>query len=483
MTDPLHIGMPDLSVDLLPQMANRHGLIAGATGTGKTVTLQVMAEYFSRIGVPVFASDVKGDLSGIAAQGAVSSKLQERLQTMRIEHHQFEAQPVIFWDLKGVHGHPVRTTISEMGPVLLTRLLGLSDVQEGVLHIAFKVADEQGLLLLDLQDLRSMLAFLSDHASAFSSMYGSISSRSVGAIQRSLLTLESQGGDVFFGEPAISLHDFMRVDYRGHGFISILDAREIIHTPRLYSTFLLWFLSELFEQLPEVGDVEKPVLAFFFDEAHLLFQDTSSALQEKILQVVRLIRSKGVGVYFVTQNPLDIPDPVLAQLGNRVQHALRVFTPREQKVVKAVAETFRQNPAISTEEAITNLGTGEALVSFLNEKGKPSPVEQTLIIPPRSRMGVLEDVVRQEMISRSPVRGVYDTAVDRESAHELLSQRAEEALRLETLEKQQKEQAKEHKRSSRKDTPLEAMVKSASRAIGSQIGRQIIRGILGSFKS
>ncbi len=405
-------------------LANRHGLVAGATGTGKTVTLQVLAEGFSRAGVPVFAADIKGDLAGIAAVGEAKDAFVKRAKQIDIDYEPDEF-PVIFWDLFGQQGHPVRATISEMGPLLLSRLLDLNDVQEGVLNIAFRVADERGLMLLDLKDLRAMIAFIADNAKEFSSAYGNISSSSVGAIQRQLLVLENQKAENFFGEPALALKDFMRIDRDGRGFINVLAADKLMENPRLYATFLLWLLSELFEDLPEVGDPEKPNLVFFFDEAHLLFDDAPKALLEKIERVVRLVRSKGVGVYFVTQNPLDVPNDVLGQLGNRVQHALRAFTPRDQRAVKAAADTFRPNPKLETAKVIMELGKGEALCSFLDAKGAPSIVERALIRPPTARLGTITPGERAAVIAKSPLKGKYDTAINSESAFEQLQQRVQ----------------------------------------------------------
>ncbi|MFG1263086.1 MULTISPECIES: helicase HerA-like C-terminal domain-containing protein [Xanthobacter] len=407
------------------RLANRHGLVTGATGTGKTVTLQVLAEGFSRAGVPVFAADIKGDLSGVAAQGEAKDFLLKRAEEVGITYTP-DSFPVIFWDMFGEQGHPVRATISEMGPLLLARLMGLNDTQEGVLNIVFRIADEQGLLLLDLKDLRAMLAHVSANAATLTTTYGNVSAQSVGAIQRQLLVLENQGADKFFGEPALDIADIMRVDRSGYGTINILAADKLMGSPRLYACFLLWLLSELFERLPEVGDPDKPKLVFFFDEAHLLFNEAPKALLEKVEQVVRLIRSKGVGVYFVTQNPLDVPETVLAQLGNRVQHALRAFTPRDQKAVKAAAETFRPNPDLDTAKAIMELGKGEALVSMLEGNGIPSMVERTLICPPSGRIGPLTPAERAAILAKSPVGHLYDTPVDRESAFEMLQARAEE---------------------------------------------------------
>lgn len=408
------------------RLANRHGLVTGATGTGKTVTLQVMAEGFSRAGVPVFAADIKGDLSGIGAKGESRDFLVKRAEEIGISYTPDEF-PVAFWDLFGQQGHPIRTTVSEMGPLLLARLMGLNDTQEGVLNIAFRVADEQGLLLLDLKDLRAMMGWVGENASTLTTEYGNVSTATVGAIQRQLLVLENQGGDAFFGEPALDIADLMRVDRAGYGIINILAADKLMGAPRLYATFLLWLLSELFEELPELGDPEKPRLVFFFDEAHLLFDDAPKVLVDKVEQVVRLIRSKGVGVYFVTQNPLDVPEKVLGQLGNRVQHALRAFTPRDQKAVKAAAETFRPNPALDTAGVITELGKGEALVSVLEGNGTPSIVERTLIAPPSARVGPISPEERKAIITASALGRTYDEPVDRDSAFEILRGRAERA--------------------------------------------------------
>jgi len=471
------------------RMANRHGLIAGATGTGKTVTLQVLAEGFSRIGVPVFMADVKGDLSGLAQPGKHSDKLEARLHKIGIDNFAAQPNPTLFWDIFAKAGHPVRTTISDLGPLMLSSLLGLNDTQTGVLYSTFDFADDNGLLLLDLKDLRSMLAWMGDNAGELKNEYGNISSASIGAIQRRLLVLEEQGAEYLFGEPALRLDDLMITDFSGRGVISILDVTELMSkSPQLYATFLLWLLAELFENLPEVGDTDKPKLVLFFDEAHLMFDDTPKALLDKIEQVVRLIRSKGVGVYFISQSPLDIPDEVLGQLGMRVQHALRAYTPRDIKAVKAAAQTFRSNPDIDTVSAITELGTGEALVSVLNPDGSPTPVERVLVRPPESRIGPLTDTERTAAIERSPIKGRYDQAIDRESAHEILKQRAEQAERVDAARKaeaeaeQQAEKTRQPtRRSSTRQSASEAMLKSAARSIGSSIGRQIVRGILGSL--
>ncbi|GAO02598.1 helicase HerA-like domain-containing protein [Anaeromyxobacter sp. PSR-1] len=470
-------GFADLA--LLPRLANRHGLVAGATGTGKTVTLRVLAEGFSRLGVPVFLADVKGDLSGLARPGGEAPKLVERAQQLGLALAP-EACPVAFLDVYGEAGHPLRTTISEMGPLLLARVLGLNDVQAGVLNVAFRVADEGGLLLLDLKDLRAMLEHVSENAAALRARYGNVSPTSVGAIQRALLALESQGGDRLFGEPALALEDLLRTDLSGRGQVTVLHAEKLIRAPTLYATLLLWLLSELFEQLPEVGDPEKPRLVFFFDEAHLLFDDAPDELRQKVEQVVRLVRSKGVGVYFVTQNPLDVPDAVLGQLGNRVQHALRAFTPRDQKAVRAAAETFRANPGVDVERAITELGVGEALVSFLDEKGTPHPVERAWVLPPRSRLAPLTAEERAQVMAASPLRGRYDAPVDRESAYERLQRRAEEAAAAPPAPAGRPAPAPRTV-GAEAASALGKMAQSAMRAAGTQLGREIMRGILGSM--
>jgi DNA helicase HerA-like ATPase len=480
MVAPILIAKAPEDVALLPGFANRHGLVAGATGTGKTVTLRVLAEGFSRIGVPVFLADVKGDLSGLARPGGDAPALAERARQLGVAL-QPEACPTVFLDVYGEAGHPLRATISEMGPILLSRVLGLNDTQAGVLQITFRFADEQGLLLLDLKDLRAMLEHVSKNADALRARYGNVAPTSVGAIQRGLLALEMQGGDRLFGEPALALEDLLRTDLAGRGQVTVLHAEKLIRSPTLYATLLLWLLSELFEHLPEVGDPEKPRLVFFFDEAHLLFADAPAELLQKIEQVVRLVRSKGVGVYFVTQNPLDVPDVVLGQLGNRVQHALRAFTPRDQKAVRVAAETFRPNPAVDTEKAITELGVGEALVSFLDAKGTPEPVRRALIVPPRTRLRPLTPEERAESLAASPLRGRYEQPVDRDSAYERLQQR--------TVERQA--EPPPAPRSMRVPAPgtggsqavdmLGKMAQSAVRAAGTQIGREVIRGILGSI--
>jgi hypothetical protein len=459
---------------ILPRMANRHGLIAGATGTGKTVTLRVIAENFSKAGIPVFMADVKGDLSGVARPGQENPKIAERLKTLGIDAFNFSGYPAVFWDLFGKHGHPIRTTISEMGPLLMARLLNLNETQGGVLNLVFKVADDNGMLLLDLKDLRAMLQHVGDNAGQYKTRYGNVSTASIGAIQRGLLALEEQGGDQFFGEPALDLDDMMQTDAQGRGTINVLVADKLINAPKLYATFLLWLMSELFERLPEVGDPEKPKLAFFFDEAHLLFNDAPEALLEKIEQVVRLIRSKGVGVYFCTQNPLDIPDAVLGQLGNRVQHALRAFTPRDQKAVKAAATTFRQNKDLDVEAIITELGVGEALVSFLNDKGQPNVVDRALIFPPESQLPPLAAAEREETVKQSTLYGHYEKLVDRDSAYEMLKTRAPQAAAGQ-------QPAEGGAWQSQAGEMVEAFGKSAVRAIGSQLGREIMRGMLGSI--
>ena len=480
MTDPILIGKGQTPVYLLPGMANRHGLVAGATGTGKTITLHRLAESFSRIGVPVFMADVKGDLAGIAMAGGDNPKVEARVTELGLGEEEFSlaACPVTFWDILGEQGHPVRTTLSEMGPLLLARLLGLNETQEGVLNIAFRLADDNGWLLLDVKDLRALLAHLADNPGAASD-YGHLSKASVGAIQRKLLTLEGQGAGMLFGEPALDIADLMQTDERGYGYINLLAGDKLIHTPALYATFLLWLLAELFEQLPEVGDVDKPRLVFFFDEAHLLFDSAPKVLLDKIEQVVRLIRSKGVGVYFVTQSPADVPDDVLGQLGNRVQHALRAFTPRDQKAVRVAAQTFRPNPAFDTEALITNLGVGEALVSTLDASGTPTMVERVKVAPPGSRIGPITPAERRALMAESLVKGVYDEAVDRESAYEILTGRAAQASREEPADRDAG--AETARRGSSRQSPLEAFATSTLRSVGSQLGRTLVRGLLGSL--
>lgn len=502
MPEPMLIARHgDTDLCLLPALANRHGLITGATGTGKTVTLQVMAERFAAIGVPVFMADVKGDLTGVAQPGAMSPKLKERLERLGLPEPAFGAMPATLWDVFGEKGHPLRATVSDLGPMLLARMLSLNETQEGVLNLVFKIADDNGLLLLDAKDLRAMLQHVGENAKQFTTEYGNISAASVGAIQRGLLQLEQQGADRFFGEPMLNFDDLLQTDAKGRGVINILAADKLLNAPRLYASFLLWMLSELFEKLPEVGDRDKPKLVFFFDEAHLLFAEAPRALLEKVEQVVRLVRSKGVGVYFVTQNPLDIPDTVLGQLGNRVQHALRAFTPRDQKAVKAAAQTMRANPAFDAEAAISELGVGEALVSFLDEKGRPTIVERAFIVPPGSRIGPVTDEERQVLMKTSVVAGIYDTAEDRESAYEHLRGRAAggaaatpnaggaaaggpagapaaeagwgDAIRGSLGGLLQS--------SGRKDSVLEAVAKSAARSMASTAGRELIRGVLGTL--
>ncbi len=478
---------------LLPAMANRHGLITGATGTGKTVTLQVLAEGFSRLGVPVFLADVKGDLSGLGAAGAGSAKLDARLAQLGIPAPAFAASPTLFWDLFAEQGHPVRATVSDMGPLLLARLLGLNDTQSGVLELVFKVADDEGLLLLDLKDLRAMVQFAGDNAKSLTTRYGNVSTASIGAILRNLLTLESAGGDHFFGEPMLDIQDLLQTDEAGHGHINVLAASKLTQSSRLYACFLLWLLSELFEQLPEVGDPDKPVLVFFFDEAHLLFNDAPKALLEKIELVVRLIRSKGVGVYFVTQSPADIPDSVLGQLGNRVQHALRAFTPSDQKAVRIAANTLRANPAFDAAGVITELGVGEALVSLLDEKGRPSMVERAFIAPPASRIGPLSDAERKALIQGSLLHGRYETPEDRESAFERLNGGKLTTPSEQTSKSSSSEEGglldalngilfgRTGPRGGQHDGVVQTAAKSVARTIGSEVGRQLVRGVLGSL--
>ena len=495
MVEPILIAKNlETSSFLLPKMANRHGMIAGATGTGKTVTLQTLAEGFSKIGVPVFMADVKGDLSGISQPAGENKKVKERIELLGLDWFKAQASPVTFWDAFGDKGHPVRTTVAEMGPLLLARMLNLNDVQSGVLNSIFKIADDEGWLLLDLKDLRTMSQHAAENAAAYQSEYGNISSASVGAIQRGLLQLETEGGDKLFGEPALNLDDMLQTDAQGRGVINILASDKLFNSPRVYGTLLLWMLSELYENLPEAGDLDKPKLVFFFDEAHLLFNDAPKALMQKIEQVIRLIRSKAVGVYFVSQNPLDIPDIVLGQLGNRVQHALRAYTPRDQKAVKAAAETFRTNPKVDVATAITELGVGEALVSFLNEKGAPTPVERTYVCPPESRIGPATDAERVAVIKASLINGVYEKLVDRESAYEILKAKAEalakEAEKIEKEEQEEKEsfdwggvlgQKKTSSRGRRSDSVIESAAKSLARAAGTSLGRSIIRGVLGTI--
>lgn len=496
MTEPFLLAKGTVDVFFNPRMANRHGLIAGATGTGKTVTLQSLAEQFSAIGVPIFMADVKGDLSGMAQPGGGNAKVNERVKELGLEDYRPTAFPVVFWDVFGESGHPIRATVSEMGPLLLSRLLNLNETQGGVLTLAFKIADDNGLLLLDLKDLRALLQWIGENASQFTTQYGNVSSASIGAIQRNLLALEQQGADKFFGEPALNLEDFLQTDSDGRGQINILAADKLMNSPRAYAAMLLWMLSELFERLPEIGDPEKPKLVFFFDEAHLLFTDIPEALQEKVEQVVRLIRSKGVGVYFVTQNPLDVPEKILAQLGNRAQHALRAFTPRDQKAVKTAADTFRQNPKLDTAEVITELKVGEALISLLDDQGQPGIVERAFVVPPRSQLGPVSPAERQGMIKASVIYGTYENAVDRESAFEKLTQRAQENLKAAGApvpggssgggggmfgELGKMIFGSTGPRGGRNEGLLEKMAGSAVRTVGSSVGREIIRGVLGGI--
>ena len=472
------LGKSDKPEGLALKYANRHGLVSGATGTGKTVSLQIIAEGLSDAGVPVFVADVKGDLSGLAQPVTMKDFLTERSQTVGLDPYEPRGFPVCFWDLFGKQGHPIRATVSEMGPLLLSRLLDLNETQEGVLTLAFRLADDEGLLLLDLKDLRSLLVEIADRAKELSAEYGHVSRASVGAIQRRLLALEEQGAEEFFGEPALELEDFLRRDAEGKGVINILAADKLMQTPKLYATFLLWLLSELFEELPEIGDPEKPKLVFFFDEAHLLFDDAPDALIEKVEQVVRLIRSKGVGVFFVTQNPLDVPDSVSSQLGNRVQHALRAFTPREQRVVKAAADTFRPNPDFKTLDVITELGIGEARVSTLESKGAPGVVQRTLIRPPSSRMGPLTAAERKDVLRYSDMADKYDETIDRTSAYEVLKERAEKRAEAEEKEARKKSARKPARRRSNRQTVSEAAFKTAARTLA----RELVRGLLGSLK-
>ncbi len=486
--ETIFIGAGEKRQELILKLANRHGLIAGATGTGKTVTLQILAEGFAASGVPVFVADVKGDLSGISQAGKSKPFLHERADTIGFEDYQFEGFPTVFWDLYGKQGHPIRTTISEMGPLLLSRLLELNDTQEGVLNIAFRVADEEGLLLLDLKDLRALMTYVGENAKELSLEYGRVSTASVGAIQRRLLVLDEQGGEKFFGEPALDLFDFMEPAPDGRAHINVLAADELMMAPRLYATFLLWLLSELFEELPEVGDPKKPKLVFFFDEAHLLFKDAPKALEDKIAQVVRLIRSKGVGVYFVTQNPLDVPEEVLGQLGNRVQHALRAFTPRDQRAVKTAADTFRPNPSFKAADVITQLGVGEALVSTLEKKGVPGIVDRTLIRPPSSRMGPITKKERTQIISDSLIGDIYAEERDRESAYELLREMAEDRVREQEREARRRDKAKSRGRSSRtsgvrrrRSSNRQSVGEAFAKTVARTIGRELVRGVLGTF--
>lgn len=482
--DKLYLGTSTQPEYLWLKYGNRHGLITGATGTGKTVSLQIMAEGFSRAGVPVFCADVKGDLSGLAAAGEPKDFLLKRAEDIGFEDYTFGETPTIFWDLFGRQGHPIRTTVTEMGPVLLSRILDLNDTQEGVLNIAFKFADDNDLLLIDLKDLRALLIEIEANSKAISATYGNVATATIGAIQRSLLVLEQQGGENFFGERALEIADLMRTAPDGRGVVSVLAADELMQSPKVYTTFLVWLLSELFEELPEVGDPDKPRLVFFFDESHLLFGDAPKALIDKVEQVVKLVRSKGVGVYFCTQNPVDIPDVVLSQLGNRVQHALRAYTPREQKAVRVAAQTFRPNPDFDTEEAITSLGVGEALVSVLEAKGVPSIVGRTMMRPPAGRLGPITPDERRQIMATSPVASLYDQVQDRESAFEVLQAKAKRQVEAEAeaARREGREPGEKPKRRSTRATPLEAAITSMSRSVASSLGRALVRGILGSLK-
>ena len=495
--DQILVGKGEKPVYLLSKYGNRHGLVAGATGTGKTVTLMVLAEGFSRLGVPVFMADVKGDVAGLAMPGTLNEKIQQRVKQVGVEGHTLEASPVVFIDLYGKLGHPVRTTVSEVGPHLLGRILEINDTQAGVLDIVFKLADDRGLLLLDLADLRALLNFVSDNRKEISTQYGLVSTQSIAAIQRALLSLERDGGELFFGEPALELNDLMRTDLSGRGVISVLAADQLILKPRLYSSFLLWLLSELFENLPEVGDLDKPKLVFFFDEAHLLFNDAPPDLRQRVEQVVRLIRSKGVGVYFCSQFPDDVPNEILGQLGNRFQHALRAYTPRDQKAVKTAAETFVPNPKLKVAEVISQLGVGEALVSTLQENGVPMPVERTIIAPPRCRIGAISMEERGAIRARSPLGAKYDVAVNRESAYELLSRAAAAPASTPQAQPVPAQVPGTQPQAStggvggvvsdflwgtkRRQGMVETMAKQAARTVGSQVGRQILRGVLGGI--
>ena len=486
MSNPILIAKGETDLYLLPQMTNRHGLVAGATGTGKTISLQVIAEGLSRTGVSIFMADVKGDLSGISQPGKENPKVSERVQLLKLQNFSYQGYPVVYWDVFGEQGHPIRATVSEMGPLLLGRLFDLNDTQGAVLSLVFKIADDNGLLLLDLKDLQAMLQYVGQNAAQFQTRYGNISSASIGAIQRSLMTLEQQGGDKFFGEPALNLDDMIRTDSQGRGVINILAADKLMLTPKTYATFLLWMLSELYEHLPEMGDPEKPKMVFFFDEAHLLFNDAPKALLEKIEQVVRLIRSKGVGVYFISQNPLDIPQMVLGQLSNRIQHALRAFTPQDQKAVKSAAQTFRTNPKLDVAQVITELGMGEALVSLLDEKAMPGIVQRAFMLPPTSQIGPVTPDVRQQMIKSSPIYGRYETAIDRESAYEKLQARASQANVTPGKPAQTGGAAKPAASGSRKSakpepTALDQVFKVANSTVGKQIERDLVRGLMGSL--
>ncbi len=475
-------GQDGIKVMMDAAMGNRHGMISGATGTGKTITLQVMAEGFSRLGVPVFLADIKGDLSGVTIAGQANEKVAERVKQIGIEGYQNHANPAIFWDIFGKTGHPVRTTIADMGPLLLSNLLQLNDTQTGVLYSCFKIADDQGLLLLDLKDLRAMLTWMGEDSKSLQAEYGNIAPASLGAIQRQLLVLEEQGAEHFFGEPSLSIMDFCKTDFSGNGVISLLDATDLTSkSPRLYATFLMWLLSAIYEHFPEVGDLDRPKLVLFFDEAHLLFDQAPKVLTDKLEQVVRLIRSKGVGVYFISQSPLDIPEGILGQLGFKVQHALRAYTPKDQQVVKSVAETFRANPKIDTAKTIQELKTGEALVSVLNKDGSPTPVERILIRPPESQMGAITDQQRLEMISRSPLQGHYEQEIDRESAYERLKQKTAQVEAEAAVAEEVKAETKNTGRASNRQSVGEALFKSAARTIGTTVGKQIVRGIMGSL--
>ena len=508
MSDPILIAQHgDTQCFLRPDKSNRHGLITGATGTGKTITLQTMAEGFSKMGVPVFMADVKGDLTGVSQAGTLGEKLGKILAERGIATPQFMASPTTLWDVFGEQGHPVRATVSDLGPLLLARMLNLNETQAGVLQLVFKIADDEGLMLLDMKDLRAMCQLVGDNASDFTTEYGNISAASIGAVQRGLMQIEMQGGDKFFGEPMLNIEDFMQTDSAGHGVINVLAADKLMNSPRLYATFLLWMLSELFENLPEVGDLDKPKIVFFFDEAHLLFTDAPKVLIERIELVVRLVRSKGVGVFFVTQNPLDIPDSVLAQLGNRVQHALRAFTPRDQKAVKSAAQTMRQNPAFSIETAITELGVGEALVSFLDEKGRPGITERVYVLPPCSQIGPISQELRKVVLANSLVAGVYEKTLNRESAFEKIKGRTEERMANTPATPDQTPQNGNHTTATapaqaapsggglfdsitsmlgggsggRRTSAGEQLIKSAASSVGREVGRQIIRGVLGGI--
>lgn len=478
----IFVGSSDKELSILLNMANRHGLITGASGTGKTITLKVMAESFSEAGVPVFLADVKGDLAGMCTPGISNDNITERLNKLNIKDFTFKSFPTCFWDIFGINGHPIRTTVKDIGPTILARMLGLTEAQEGVLSIAFKIADDEALELIDLNDLRLLLQYIGDKRSDYTLKYGNVSLQSVGAIQRNLLKLEEQDGKLLFGEPSLDIKDFIKFSTEnGHGYINILDARELFHKPTLYATFLLWLLTKLFETLPEVGDLAKPKIVFFFDEAHLLFEDMPDYLIKQVIQIVKLIRSKGIGLYFISQSPKDIPDDVLAQLSNRVTHALRAYTPAEQKVIKAAATSFRTNPNFDTEEAITSLGTGEALISFLNENGEPNIVEKATILPPQSQMGTIDDTLRQEVISQSSLKGKYDIRIERESAFEKLNVKiANEAKAIEE-EKKAKELAKQSKQTKKKktmaDKAVEKTANSAFNTLGRKIGNSIFKGL------